>query len=501
MGNPSFVRSAGTVSACTLLSRILGMVRDVLSSQYFGATPAWDAFSIALRIPNLFRRLFGEGALTAAFLPAFVERYDTDRHAEAHALLNKLATALSLFLGLVVLAAIGVTCFLPDDPKSAELAPLLRITMPYTALICMAAILGAALNGLRHYFAPAFAPVLLNVAMIGALLCFVGNIHAVAWAVVIGGILELLILVPPLLSRRVPLRPQLDLRDPGLREVFRRFLPVVFGLALVQVNEVVGSLIAQYAVPGHGAVSALYYGNQITQLPLALIGTAVATVVFPLFASPKEDFNAVFGKAMRLVLFLALPATAGLLLLARPAVALLFEHGRFTPEDTRRAASVIVFYAAGLWCYCANHVQVRAFYAKKDTKTPVAVSAVMMLLNLTLSLSLVGAMQERGIALANSATGLATFVTLNILLRRKMGGLDLKPVYTALARSLLATVAMAAAVWGVCRGMEGGTGASLVGRLVLVFAPAAAGAVVYLLAARLLRMDESRMLFRRRPKA
>src|SRR5204862_4095757 len=163
MGKSSFIRSAGVVSACTLLSRVLGFVRDMLCARYFGASILWDAFSIAFRIPNLFRRLFGEGALTAAFLPTFVEQVDGGKSEEAHRLLNRLVTGLALFLGLVTAAGIGITFLLPQDDKTREMAPLLRIMLPYLPLICCAAILGAALNGMRHYFTPAIAPVVVNV--------------------------------------------------------------------------------------------------------------------------------------------------------------------------------------------------------------------------------------------------------------------------------------------------------------------------------------------------
>jgi len=499
LGKSSFVRSAGLVSACTLLSRILGFVRDMLCARYFGASPQWDAFSVAFRAPNLFRRLFGEGALTAAFLPVFVERVDGGKPEEAHALLNRLATALALFLGLLAAAGIALTFFLPPDDKTALMAPLLRIMLPYLPLICVAAIFSAALNGMRSYFAPAFAPVVVNVVLIAALLPWWRDIHTQAWAVAIGGLVTILFLTPPLVARSMPIRPRLDLGDPTFREVIRKSLPVIFGLAPVQLNELVGSLIADYFIPGHGAVSVLYYGNQLTQLPLALIGTAVATVVFPLFASPKEDFKDVFQKSMRLVLFLSIPATIGLMVLAEPIVSLLFQHGdKFGPEETRRTAWVTLCYSAGLWCYCANQIQVRAFYAKKDTLTPVKVSATMVTLNLGLTLALVWSLKERGISIANSATGFASFLALGSLFRRKHGDIDLKPVTIGFVRSGIAGGLMGAATWGVYRLMGGGLGDTIGRKLALVFIPIFAGVGVYLILARLLGMDETRLLLRRR---
>jgi putative peptidoglycan lipid II flippase len=499
MGKTSFIRSAGLVGACTLLSRVLGLARDTLCSHFFGASMLWDAFSIAFRIPNLFRRLFGEGALSAAFLPVFVEHHDGGRPAEARALLDRLVTVLFLFLALLAAAGIGLTFLLPDDPKTALTAPLLRIMLPYLPLICTAAILGAALNGMRHYFAPAFAPVMLNVVLIGALLVWRGSAAAQAWAVVVGGALTLLVMVPPLRSRGLRFRPRLDPGDPELRGVLRRSAPIIVGLAPVQINELVGSLIAQYAVAGHGAVSAIYYGNQLVQLPLALVGTAVATVVFPLLASPKEDFADVFRRALRLVLFLSLPATLGLMVLADPLVDLLFRHGSFTAADAARASGVVVLYAAGLWCYCANQIQVRAFHAKKDTLTPVKVSAAMVLLNLGLTLALVGPLAERGIAAANAATGFASFLALNHLLRRRHGDLGLGAVIEPALKALAAALGTAAAAWGTWRLTASWEGATIAAKSARALVPVAAGMAAYGLLVWLLRMDEARLLFRRRP--
>jgi len=247
-------------------------------------------------------------------------------------------------------------------------------------------------------------------------------------------------------------------------------------------------------------VSSLYYGNQLTQLPLALIGTALATAVFPLFSSPKVDFPDVFRQAMRLVFFLSVPATAGLVVLAEPIVSLLFERGKFGADATSHVAGVVVCYSAGLWCYCANQIQARAFYARKDSTTPAKVGACMVLLNLGLTLALVGRFREKGIAVANSVTGFATFLTLNTLLRRRIPGLALGPVYGALAKSAAASLLMAAASWGLWRWLTVAVdGATLGPKLIRALAPVAAGGAVYFLAARLLRMDEARRLLRRRP--
>lgn len=500
MGEQSFVGHARTIGFFTLLSRILGLARDVLSSHFFGAGLLWDAFTIAYRVPNLFRRLFGEGALTAAFIPVFVKRWDAGRTQEARGLFNRLITSLSLLLLALVAAGIAATFLLPvfwPDAKTTLFSQLLRIMLPYLFFICTAAILAATLQSLRHFTMPALAPILLNVVWIGALFLSAGrHIHLVAAAIVIGGILQLVVLVPPLASRGIRFRPDLKV-DEGVREVRASFFPVVFGLALVQINELIDSVIAELCVPGDGAVSALYYGNQVTQLPLSLIGVSIATAVFPVLASPKEDLPAVFQKAMRVILYVSIPATVGIIFFAREIVALLFEHGAFQATD--RTAWVLRLYAAGLWCYCANQVQVRAFYAVKDTRTPVRVSAAMVFLNLALNLALVWPFREAGIAAATAVSGLGSFVILNRLLRRRFPEIRFGPAVRTFALSTISAGVMGAAAWGLhaflLRGWPGASKFLAVTRLAI---PIAVAMAVYLGVTRMVGMVEVRELLRRK---
>lgn len=455
----SLFRSARLIGGMTLLSRILGMVRDILTSHFFGAGLVWDAFTTAYRVPNLFRRLFGEGALTAAFVPAFVSRLETGRKEEAFALLRRLATLLALVLGAAAAIGIGASFLLPADSEWQLVGRYGRIMLPYLPLICVAAILGGALNGLRHFFTPAFAPILLNLTWIAAIVAFVAapRESAGAWvagAITTGGALQLGAMALALVARGVPPAPQGGFGDPALREVGARFAPMVFGLSLAQMNEFLNTILAQALVPGDGAVSALYYGNQLMQLPLSLVGTSVATAAVPALSAAAaqgrtEEFGALVGRALRGTLHLAIPATVGLLLFARPIVEALFEHGRFDAAATDRAAAALFFYALGLWCYCANQVQVRVFYAKGDTRTPVRISASMVAVSLGVGTALVGPMGEAGIALGTSAGGLGSFVLLQIALRRRAPELRMGPVVRGVAVSLAAAAAMAGAAWGV----------------------------------------------------
>lgn len=490
MRGPSFVGHARVIGFFTLLSRILGMARDVLCSHFFGAGLMWDAFAIAYRVPNLFRRLFGEGALTAAFIPAFVSRWEGGKEAEARTLFNRVITLLTLVLLVFVAIAIGVTYLLPriwTDPKTALFSELLRIMAPYLLLICVAAILAATLQSLRHFSMPAFAPVLLNVIWIAAL--FWKDIRFVAWAILIGGAVQVLVLVLPLARRGITYRPDAK-TDDSVREVRAAFLPIVFGLALVQINELVDSVIAELCVPGHGAVSALYYGNQLTQLPLSLIGISIATAVFPVLSSPKEDVAAIFQKAMRVILFVAVPATVGLVLFAREIVGLIYEHGAFAATD--RTAWVVRLYGAGLVFYCANQIQVRAFYAMKDTRTPVKVSASMVFFNLALNLTLVWWFREAGIALATAISGLGSFVILNVLLRRRLPGIDFGPVHRTFALSIVAAAVMGAGAWALHRFVT-----SRWPEFAAVLVPIAAAVAIYAAVARAFRMSEVREVLRK----
>jgi putative peptidoglycan lipid II flippase len=500
----SFLASARLVGLCTLASRILGMLRDTLMARSFGAGAEMDAFGIAWMIPNLFRRLFGEGALTAAFVPAFVSRLETGARDDAFVLLNRLMTRLAAGLGLLVLVGIGLTFLLPlvwHDPKSLLIAKLTRVMLPYLVLVCAAAILGAALNSLKRFFIPAFAPVLLNLVWLVPLLLSL-DIWAVAWSIVIGGAVQLALMAARLWLDGAKLRPD-PAPHPGLGEVGRNLLPVVFGLALVQINELVDRVIAEAFVPGHGAVAALYYGNQLTQLPLSLIGTSIATAIFPALAAAaaKEDkagFSDLFSKGLRAALYISIPATVGAIVLARPIVELIYERGRFTHDDTTRAAAVLMFYIASLWCYCANQVQVRAFHARKDMTTPVKVSAAMVALNLALNLALVFPLKEAGIALATSISGLVSFLLLNLLLRRRHPKVDLAPSRRTFLLALAGSAVMAAAAWGAWRGMvhlvpAGG----LTGQLLRCLVPIAAGAATYFAATWLMGMREVKVLMRR----
>lgn len=427
----SFVQSARLLAVMMLASRLLGMARDMLAASVFGLTAIWDAFAIAFLVPNLFRRLFGEGALTSAFVPVFVERLERDGKPAASGLLSALCTAVVLILTAVSAVGIAATLTLPrfsGDPQLARVCGLLAIMLPYMILICVVAVLSAALNSLGHFTAPSAAPVLLNVVLIAALLLAVGDAHEkitlFAWAVVGAGVLQVLLQLGPLWARGIRLRPSLAFDQPGVREVGRLFLPATLGVGILQVNELVDKIIASLFVDA-GGVSALYYSDRFVFLPLSMIGVALATAVFPTLsrAAAREDraeFDAELARGLRVAIFLTAPAVTGLLLLAEPIVRVFFEHGQFDAVATARTARVLLLYSTGLIFFVCNHLLVRAFYARKDTAAPFRIMGSMVAVNLALNLVLVRTdLREAGLALATAITGALNFVALAAALRKR----------------------------------------------------------------------------------
>ncbi|MBI4713564.1 MAG: murein biosynthesis integral membrane protein MurJ [Planctomycetes bacterium] len=432
------IGSASIISACILLSRVLGFLRDMLCTGFFG--PVWDAFAFAFTIPNLFRRLFGEGALSAAFIPTFSHYLNNEKHSETIRFINIVITILFGFLTLIALLVILLTFIvplvIPLDPNSS-FSPiffkLLRIMIPYMPLICLVALLQAILNSLKHFAMPALASVFLNICWISGFVIASltqttdeNKVLIMAWAILIGGILEVVIQIPPLVSRKITYRPQINFAHPGFREVVRLMGPTIFGLAVFQINLLADYIIAQIFVPEPGAISALYFANRLMQFPFALIGISMATAVFPFLAEyvAKNNVKGMLGELkhiLALSLFVGLPASIGLVVTAEPLInwafsalpASLFHINAFSASAIARTANVLIFYSIGIWSYSAVQIINRAFYSLKDMTTPVRIGIYTVAANLAMNLILVGPLREGGIALA---TAISSFLNLFILL-------------------------------------------------------------------------------------
>jgi len=426
----TMVRSAGVVGFITVLSRILGLWRDRLMAAAFGASWVNDAFQIAFLLPNMTRRLFGEGSLASAFVPVFSERLATNRKEAAFrtasVLLSRLAVGLTVVCALLIGISIGVRSAFGLDEKVQLTLQLAEVMLGYCVLINVAAGLMGILNSLGHFAAPAAAPVLLNVCMIAA--CLYGldllgteppaQIAVVAWAVMLGGVLQLLILVPPALVRGFRYRFSLDKTDEGYGEVMRNFAPVIFGVAIFQVNLLMDQLIARTLIPGDGPVTMLAYGNRLVQLPWALFSLSLATAALPMLsrhwaAKRLDAYSDALSTAIRHTLFMALPSAVGLCILSGELVRLFYGTGEFLShndgEAVRRTGRVVLFFSVGLCFYSLNAVLARAIYATKDTRTPTRATIVAVLLNLALNLFFVLAtpMREAGLALASAISGAA----------------------------------------------------------------------------------------------
>ncbi len=459
-GDREITRAASVVGAGTLLSRVLGLVRDVIITSLFPAGTSLDAFVVAFRIPNLLRRLFGEGALNAAFVPVFSEYLTKRSRREAFDLARTVITALFLILAMITaLAVVFAPQFLniqvsgwADGGGAGKVdltTKLLRIMFPYVILICLTALAAAMLNTMKHFASGAFYPVLLNVSIIASALLLSGYFNepvtALAVGVIIGGVLQLLVQAPPLIKRGFSFKPMLRLRHPGLRRIILLMLPAMLGFGVVEINSYVDMLLASFLSPGSN--SYLFFANRLVQLPLALFGIAVATPILPklskLFAQGKtEEFQSTFGLGMRLIVFFTLPSTAGLILLRKPIVNLLFERGAFTRETTDAVAFALLFYAMGVFAFAAVKLAATVFYAQKDTKTPVIVATVALLSNVILNLILMRYLAHGGLALASSISSFLNFGLLVFLAGKKAVARLARTDMAAILKAVIATLVM-----------------------------------------------------------
>jgi len=497
------------VSGCTLASRVLGLVRDVVTTSVFGASTGLDLFVVAFTVPNLFRALFGEGALSSAVVPVLRGEF-LDPEKDERLLLRALMGALvAILVGFTILAWIACASLATLGHLSSNgrlLCRLLAIVLPYMPLICATALLGAALNARGRFFAPAASPILLNLCWIVAAWGFGRRfgVYALAVGVVVAGLMQFSMQVPFIHSLGWSVRPLWDWSHPGLRRVARLMIPAVLGLGIVQVNVALDRVIAQLFAKA-GANSVLFVGNRLMQFPLGVFGIALATAAFPTMAdrAARGDRAGLLDGldlASRMALFIALPAMAVMLSLNLPLVRLLFEHGRFSSEASERTARVLFWYGTGFWAFCTAHVLTRGFHAQQDTSTPVRIGALVVGLNLALNLALVRPMGEAGLALASSIAGTVNVIWLAIALRRRLGRLNGRRTVRTLTRGVPAAAVAGACGYGVARlvGNVLGADASFHGttgaRLATVCAGMVAVLLLYACLAWLLRMSEIRDL-------
>jgi putative peptidoglycan lipid II flippase len=463
--NVRVTKAAGVVGAATLISRIFGFIRDVVIAWFIGDVLAADAFFVAFRIPNLLRRLFAEGSLSIAFIPVFTEYLASKGKAEAFSLARSAIRCLSVLLVFVTIAGILLAPLIVriiapgfiDSPEKLSLTiTLTRIIFPYIFFICIVALCMGILNALGHFAAPALAPVLLNLAMICSVFLISPHmadpVTGLAIGVLIGGVLQLALQMPFLIKKGFYFWQKTKIYHPGLKKIGILMLPAIFGAAVYQINILVGTLLA--SLLPEGSVSYLYYADRLVQFPLGIFAIAVATAVLPSLSRQAaiNDFEGVrdtFGHAMKLVLFITVPAMAGLIVLREPIVALLFKRGAFDAEAVRLTASALLYYAVGLWAFSGVRIVVSTFYALQDTKTPVKIAVMSISANILLGIILMGPLAHGGLALS---TSLASMLNLGLLiwaLKIKLGHLGMKNIMKSACKTVLCSAIMGVIVSGV----------------------------------------------------
>ncbi|MCP4746077.1 MAG: murein biosynthesis integral membrane protein MurJ [Desulfobacteraceae bacterium] len=465
-----FTRAAGVVGASTLLSRFFGYARDLAIASMFGTGLASDAFFMAFSIPNLMRRLFAEGSLGVAFVPVFSGYLSNKGRKEAFDLAGAAFRFVALVTALVSVAGIWfapeIIKFMAfgwsDLPNKLNLCVrLTRWMLPYVFLISIAAHAMSVLNVLEHFAAPALAPVCLNISMIGAIVT--GSVMAapdtelIQWlavGVLIGGALQFAIQIPFLRKNKVSFCQSIKLWHPGLSSVFRLFIPTLVGASVYQINSLVLRLLA--SLLPHGSVSCLYYADRLVQFPLGLFGIATATAVLPTLSrqSALRNWSGVrdtFAFAMRLVLFVTLPAMVGLVVLREPIVKLLFQRGAFNPESMRLTAGAVLYYGVGLWAFSVIRIVLNVFYALQDARTPMLGGVLAVIANILLSLILMRYMQHNGLALALSLASIINLAWLLVALQKKLGSLRWRRIARSAVISLSLSAIMGFAVWACAR--------------------------------------------------
>lgn len=426
----SLLKSSGVVSLMTLISRLFGLIRDMVIAFFFGAGAGADVFFLAFRIPNLFRRLFAEGAFSQAFVPVLSEYREKRSFNEVRALVQNVSGTLGVNLVLITLlgvvgAEVVISIFAAgfvykDEVEKLALATeMLRLTFPYLLLISMTAFSGAILNTFGRFAAPAFTPVLLNLSLIFCAIYLRPYLEepvmALAWGVLIAGVAQLSFQLPFLASERLLMLPRVNYRDEGVKKIMLLMLPAIFGVSVGQINLLLDTVLASFLETG--SLSWLYYSDRLLELPLALFAITIATVILPGLSrehanDSSEDFSATLNWALRLVFLFGLPATIALILLSESLITTLFFQGEMTRRDVTMSSLSLMAYAVGLLGHMSVKVLAPGYFSRQDTRTPVKYGVVALVSNMVLNLLLVWQYKHAGLALA---TSLSAFINAGLL--------------------------------------------------------------------------------------
>jgi putative peptidoglycan lipid II flippase len=461
----TLIKSTLSVGSMTLLSRVLGLARDIVIARFFDAGDSTDAFFVAFKIPNFMRRLFAEGAFSLAFVPVLTEYRNQYNLAQTRDLINRVAGTLGsilviLALGGVLASPVLISIFAAgfiDQPEKFNLtADMLRITFPYILLISMTAMAGGILNTWKHFAVPAFTPVLLNLSMISCAVWLSPHldlpITALAWGVLLAGIVQLLFQLPFLYREGLLPKPVWGWRHEGVQKIVKLMIPALFGSSVAQINLLFDTFIASFLVSG--SVTWLYFSDRLLEFPLGVFGIALATVVLPNLSEAHykkgaSHFNQTLQWAINLSLVIAIPATIGLFLLSQPILVTLFQYGAFQDNDSTMAAYSLMAYSLGLPAMILIKILASGFYARQDTKTPVRIGIQAMCLNMVLNVAFVLSMLEYdfiaphvGLALATTASAYFNATMLALTLKKDSIIKTFEPFMLSALKILLGCSAM-----------------------------------------------------------
>ncbi len=503
----NIARAAGILGSATMLSRIMGMVRDMVVSRLFGAGLATDAFFAAFQIPNMLRRFFAEGALTSAFIPTFSATLTHRGDEKARELANTCFTLLTIVMAIITLLGILfspaiVGCMFPGFTSvlgKFELTVLLnRLMFPYIFFISLVALCMGILNTLRHFFTPAISTVFLNISMILAALClsdfFEVPITSLAVGVLIGGCIQLIMQMPVLWSRGYAPRPDFNFNTPEIRSIALLMVPSVFGVGVYYLNITVSAILA--SLLPQGSVSYLYYAQRLFEFPQGIFTVSVAQAVLPSMSRQAAEgdisgMKETLSFGVRLMLFITIPAMAGLMVCSTPIFSLIFMGGAFDYSTVVNSATALLYYSVGLSFVALTRVLAPVFYALKDTKTPVYTALIAFIINFSLSLALMGPLKHGGLALATTFSAFCNMLMLLWLLRRKIGSFGGRSIMVTVLKSTAASLPMALIVWYGCSFVDWAQDGHKILKGVVLGGSIICGGTVYFLLAKLMKSEEA----------
>jgi putative peptidoglycan lipid II flippase len=508
--NSQVAKAAGIVGAATMVSRVFGLLRDTVIAALFGANWMTDAFWVAFRIPNMLRRLLGEGSLTVSFIPVFTEYLEKKSKEEALDLAYNAFTALSIILAIIsvlgiLISPVIVGLIAPgfiSETRQFNLAVFLnRLMFPYIFFISLVAFCMGILNSFRHFTIPALSPVMLNIAMITAAFTlrdyFTEPITALAIGVLIGGILQLALQWPFLLKFGVKLKFRFNLKHPGVKQIGLLMIPAVLGAGVSTINVFVGTILASL-LPG-GSVTYLFYADRIMELPLGIFAIAIGTASLPSFskhvaAGHMDELKSGIAFSLQLMLFLTIPAMVALMALHLPIISVLFQRGAFEIQDAVYTGQALFCYALGLWAFSVLRVFIASFYSLQDSKWPMKAAMIAVIINVLACLILMQPLKHNGIALASSIAATVNVFVLTFVLKRKIGKFLNRDFYMSVFKIILSSAVMLGAIGLIEYFMPWDISAGFQTRFIYLCITIIAGTAAFFTSAYLLKSTEIQAL-------